>query len=482
VDVPDSPLGFAQLFCLTDDDLELTAQQTNLYAEQYFEQHPQDTLKQHSRLRDWETTSKEELKLFFALLILMGLLKKPTLASYWSMEPCTATPFFGSVMNRNRFELILKFLHLADNSKGKKKGEDGYDPLFRLREIMTRFQTRCKEVYVPDCELSLDEGGMPWKGHLSFLVYNPKKPHKFAVKTYALCEAETGYLAIWQVYTGKTDEPQEKGHTYRVVFDLLPEWLQGKGYRVYMDRYYSSPELYRDLHAVKIGACGTVMGNRKGMPQSVTSAKLKKGEMVSASQPPLLAVKWHDKRDLLMLSTLHLPTRTNTGKSNRRTGEPVFKPQCVLDYNAHMGGVDKNGQLSGYYYMARKGMKVWKKMYFHFVNAMLLNSYILHKKYAEKPLSQYQFRLEVVKTLISSSTATHSLPKLSQWRGSHKATSQLRLISRCFPAHLQCTDAKLHPKRRCVVCKAKGLRKETTYWCPTCHEALVRCPMLLCVS
>ena len=115
----------------------------------------------------------------------MELVKKPQIAGYWSMDPVTSTPFFGSVLSRNRFEIILKFLHLADNSQAKKKGEEGYDPLYRLREMMTLYQERCEEVYVPDRQLSLDEGSMLWKGHLSFVVYNPNKPH-FAIKTYTL--------------------------------------------------------------------------------------------------------------------------------------------------------------------------------------------------------------------------------------------------------------------------------------------------------
>ena len=41
---------------------------------------------------------------------------KPKLEDYWSMDEVVETPFFGTIMSRNRFELILKILHAADNT------------------------------------------------------------------------------------------------------------------------------------------------------------------------------------------------------------------------------------------------------------------------------------------------------------------------------------------------------------------------------
>jgi len=133
------------------------------------------------------------------------------------------TPFFGKIMSRNRFELILKFLHAADNIKCKKYGKEGYDPLFRIREMNNRYLSCSESAYVPERDLSLDEATMLWKGHVSYHVYNPKKPVKFGVKIYEVCESVSGYIVNWQIYTGKTEQSQEHGHSYRIVFDLLTD-------------------------------------------------------------------------------------------------------------------------------------------------------------------------------------------------------------------------------------------------------------------
>ena len=194
VPVPLTALEYVQLFTLTDSDFEYIAKETNRYAEQFFAKTPIESLPPHSRLRAWKDTNEDELKLFFALVIAMGLVVKPTLEDYWSLDEVLETPFFGTVMTRNRFELIFKFLHAADNEKAKKRGEDGYDPVYRIREMNNRYLDRCRNVYVPERDLALDEAAMLWKGHISYRVYNPKKPAKFGVKIYEVCVFQATWL------------------------------------------------------------------------------------------------------------------------------------------------------------------------------------------------------------------------------------------------------------------------------------------------
>jgi len=477
VQVPTSALKFVQLFCLTDDDLQYITAETNRYAHQYFTENPKDSLPTNSRLRDWKDTSKEELKLFFALVISMGLVVKPKLEDYWSMDEVLETPFFGTVMARNRFELILKFLHAADNTNCKKRGEDGYDPLFRIRELHDRYLTRSQSVYVPERDLSLDEATMLWKGHVSYRVYNPKKPIKFGVKIYEVCESVSGYIVNWQMYTGKTEASQEHGHCYRIVFDLLSDRLRELGYRLYVDRYYSSPKLFEDLYSHKIPATGTVMPNRKGMPQQIKSTKLKRGDVVVYQKGNLQCMKWHDKRDIYVLTNTHACTMQDTGRVDRQRS-PIVKPECILRYNEMMGGVDRNDQLSKYYSFARKVMKVWKKQFFHLMNAMLLQGYIMYLKYTDDSpkLSQFDFRLAVVRELITSSHSTELLPQHRQRRSSSKVESLTRMTARHFPAYIPRTESKEHPQRKCVVCQARKIRKESIYWCRDCKVTLCVAP------
>ena len=46
----------------------------------------------------------------------------------------------------------------------------------------------------------------------------------------------------------------------------------------------------------------------------------------------LLALKWSDKRDVSMLTTVNTPAKVNTSKTHHVTGEFIRKPECVVSY------------------------------------------------------------------------------------------------------------------------------------------------------
>ncbi len=57
-------------------------------------------------------------------------------------DPVIAMPFFRSMMSRDRFLLIMSMLHLADNSKYIKRGQPGYDPLYKMGRIYKQITER----------------------------------------------------------------------------------------------------------------------------------------------------------------------------------------------------------------------------------------------------------------------------------------------------------------------------------------------------
>lgn len=95
---------------LTNEFFDLLVEQTNLYAAQYKRENP--NLPPNSRANSWEETNRNEMKKFLALVLLMGIVRKPEVLDYWSTNPLLKGSIFNSVMPRNRFQLILQFLHL----------------------------------------------------------------------------------------------------------------------------------------------------------------------------------------------------------------------------------------------------------------------------------------------------------------------------------------------------------------------------------
>ena len=106
------------------------------------------------------------------------------------------------IVKRDRFTLILRFIHLNDNSHYKKKGEVGHDPLFKVRPLLEPLLTQFQSSYTLSKEVSVDETMIAFKGRLSFIQYMPKKPTKWGMKAFVLADSCTGYMYNWHLYTG----------------------------------------------------------------------------------------------------------------------------------------------------------------------------------------------------------------------------------------------------------------------------------------
>ena len=97
--------------------------------------------KPSARLNKWEDTSQDEMKVFVAHLIVMGILKKNSLEQYWSRDSILNMPFFGHYMSRNHFQNILWNLHISDpDETNPLKGEADHDPLFLVRPMVDMMQ------------------------------------------------------------------------------------------------------------------------------------------------------------------------------------------------------------------------------------------------------------------------------------------------------------------------------------------------------
>ena len=99
-----------------------------------------------------------------------------------------------------------------------------------------------------------------------------------------------------------------------------------------------------------------------------------------------------------MLMTIHTDAPGITIRVNRETGKPIQKPKAIIDYVQKMGGANLSNQIVQYYYVLRKSVKWWKKLYFHLFNLLVVNAYVLYKKFGEG--TQIRNLIEVINTLI----------------------------------------------------------------------------------
>ena len=161
-------LDYFKLY-ITEELIDHIVTQTNLYAAQFIARE-QQTLKPHSRGHEWKLTDRAEMLTLLTILILMGVLHKPRMSMYWATDNTLATPIFSQVMKRDRFLLLIKFLHFVDNTNHN-AGDPGHHKLYKVREIIDMIKKRCSDVYSPAKHLSMDESLVLFKGRLSFKQY-----------------------------------------------------------------------------------------------------------------------------------------------------------------------------------------------------------------------------------------------------------------------------------------------------------------------
>ena len=159
-----------------------------------------------------------------------------------------------------------------------------------IRPVLDFIIGKCRSLYVPTRNLSIDEGMLKWKGCLSIWVYNPMKSIKYGIKFYFLFEAKTGYVLDCIIYRGVTSTLHD------IVFNLLGRH-SGHGYHVFMDNYYTSVSLAEELYDNKTHVSGTLRlprGAPKSLQNKTKSKSLARGEMAYRRKNNTTVLIWQD--------------------------------------------------------------------------------------------------------------------------------------------------------------------------------------------
>ena len=118
----------------------------------------------------------------------------------------------------------------------------------------------------------------------------------------------TGYTYDMEEYAEKYGEHATRDMTVTHA-PQLTRWVKGCGHKLYMDSYFSSPDLYINLKKQKINSCCTIRLNHKGMPDNFRGKiqKLKLNDVRVRSSGDMTAVVCKDKCAMHMLSNIHDP-------------------------------------------------------------------------------------------------------------------------------------------------------------------------------
>ena len=101
----------------------------------------------------------------------MSVVVLPSLADYWSYQKNLHYEPIAGRITRQRYQMISRHLHFADNSTLASRGHSKYmyDHLSKVQPVLDGVNANFQAVYNPHREISIDDGArlMLMTGHLN---------------------------------------------------------------------------------------------------------------------------------------------------------------------------------------------------------------------------------------------------------------------------------------------------------------------------
>lgn len=429
----------------------------------------------------------EEIKVFFGIMMRMALLKFPRVRMYWQED--TRIPSIADAMSCKRFFKLRAALHVTDSNAPR---DPTTDKFWKVKPIVDAVRRRCLQL-VPLTDNSVDEQMIPFTGRVAAKQFIRSKPNPEGVKVFVRCSAD-GMAHDFEIYQGKgtgvSPDHSHLGLGGSVVMRLVEQLLHGQNVRCYMDNYFSSLALYRELKALGILASGTIRSNRlHGCPLKSDKDLKKEGrgsyDSKVTEHGDVVIVRWHDNGPVNMISTLvgvGKPTKVKRWSEALKQHVEIDCPEVIVHYNQFMGGVDKLDFLMALYPLSTRTRKWPVRVISHFIAFAVCNSWIEYIRDASaEALSKKEvkdvmaFQSDIARSLIASNRSE----PCRRGRPSSSTPTSLRQAHNSKPMPTKSTryDGSSHwplhvHAKFAQRCKNEGCTSKSRICCQKCNVFL----------
>nr|XP_039264876.1 piggyBac transposable element-derived protein 4-like isoform X2 [Styela clava] len=396
----------------------------------------EESIKNNTKEKAWKHVDAEEMYAFIGLVILMGIIRLPTVDIYWQKKNWILdVPSFNEVMSRKRFRDIWRYLHFCDETLAPSAEDANKDKLHKIRGLLSLILPLFQNSYTPGKEISITETLIPFKGQICFRQVTESKRARFGIKVWALTESSTGYVSRLQFYSGTDPTSNSELSLPSNVVSYLIQPFEGLYHHLYVNHLYTNPELFEDLLSKGVYACGLFRSNSIFFPKDIiakSTGELARGTSDWRTSGQLLAQSWVDNGALYFLSSIHEPeyemahagkktVKRKRGRGQKLGSVEVPCPPVVCDYMTHMGGAELSCQIRKYYNMTRRSNIWYRRVFSYLIEVAIHNARVIYQNVSGKRWDGYQFREELITSLIGSyrasrrtshNTSVPSLPRL----------------------------------------------------------------------
>ena len=146
---PESKSNFFFNLIFLDELIDLIVSETNRYARQKLAGN-------NTRLAKWHDVTRQELKAYFSICLVMGINNLPRLPMYWSSDPFIGNTGIENIMTKNRFEEVSQYLHFSNWETEQQCGEENFDRLYKVRSLLLGVLENSQKAYEPSKNHSIN--------------------------------------------------------------------------------------------------------------------------------------------------------------------------------------------------------------------------------------------------------------------------------------------------------------------------------------
>ena len=298
---------------------------------------------------------------------------------------------------------------------------------YKLEPMMSTLRSNFERYWRPGSNVSIDEMMIGFFGRSMHTQKMTNKPIKQGYKMWALCDRGYLYTFMWNsrvLGIGELQKHRDLTPTGSMVLQLakrLHPLQDSNTYTIYLDNYFTSIKLFKELRQQGYGACGTTRPHNSGnlWPAELETMKEKHanklpwGTLFAKAVDDVLCLGWIDQNCVTALSTVHTvhsaydyvisnrkrpsDTSTNAKTARQPFGDEVKKdleiPKFINDYNFFMGGVDIADQHRQAYKTQRRASRNWISLFCWGLDHTVINAFrlgVIKKAWTQK--QHYDFR------------------------------------------------------------------------------------------